>query len=138
MAGPSWGVVGRNRACMVESSLAGAEAGDRRGGFMKSDSGWALQAWVRALQRTAPIARHPEVTLPRVIQQLAERFGDSPALVDAQRTLSYRALAALANRYSRWALAHGLGPDDVVCLFMPNRAEYLAIWLGITGVGATV
>src|SRR5262249_13120273 len=39
------------------------------------------------------------------------------------------------NRYARWALAQGLGKGETVCLLMPNRPEYMAIWLGITRVG---
>ena len=42
------------------------------------------------------------------------------------------------NRYARWALEQGLGKGDVVCLLMPNRPEYMAIWLGITRVGGVV
>ncbi len=42
-----------------------------------------------------------------------------------------------ANRYSRWALER-LAKGDVVCLLMPNRPEYIAIWLGITRMGAVV
>ena len=102
------------------------------------NSGLALKAWVRALERTAPIEREPQVTLPVVIEGLADRFESAPALVSPEATLTYRGLAALSNRYSRWALAHGLTSDDVVALFMPNCAEYLAVWLGLTRVGVTV
>ena len=38
----------------------------------------------------------------------------------------------------RWALEQSLSPGDVVCLLMPNCPEYVAIWLGITRVGAIV
>ncbi len=101
-------------------------------------SGQALQAWVRALERTAPIEREPFVTLPVLIERLADRFEGAPALAAPAETLSYRGLAALSNRYSRWALAQGLAPGDVVCLLMPNCPDYLAIWLGITRIGAIV
>jgi fatty-acyl-CoA synthase len=100
--------------------------------------GSALKAWTRALERTAPIEREPQVTLPMVIERLAGRFGAAPALVSPEASLSYGDLAALARRYSRWALAQQLGADDVVCLLMNNCAEYLAIWLGLTRVGVTV
>jgi fatty-acyl-CoA synthase len=42
------------------------------------------------------------------------------------------------NRYARWALAEGIGPAAPVCLLMPNRPEYLAIWLGVAKVGGVV
>ncbi|MBW4052285.1 MAG: long-chain-acyl-CoA synthetase [Proteobacteria bacterium] len=98
----------------------------------------AKKAWVRALERTAAIERSPRRTLPVIIQELAERHESAPALTSPDAALSYRALAQSANRYARWALAQGLKPGDVVCLLMENCPDYMAIWLGLTGVGVTV
>ena len=98
----------------------------------------ALRDWVRALEATAPIAGNPQRILPRVIEELAETRGDAPALLSAHEFLTYRALDQRANRYARWALEQNLGKGEAVCLVMPNRPEYLAIWLGITKVGAVV
>jgi len=97
-----------------------------------------LKAWVRALERTAPIERDGALTLPVLIGRLAERFGDAPALISADAVLSYRGLAAACHRYARWGLARGLGRGDTVCLVMANCPDYLAIWLGLSGIGATV
>jgi fatty-acyl-CoA synthase len=98
----------------------------------------ALQSWLRALERTAPITQDPLTTLPVVIDRLATQHGDSPALVSRDAGLTYRQLAQRTNRYSRWALAQGLRTGEVVCLLMGNCPEYLAAWLGITRIGATV
>jgi fatty-acyl-CoA synthase len=98
----------------------------------------ALRDWVRALEATAPIAGNPQRILPRVIEELAETRGDAPALLSAHERLTYRTLNERANRYARWALAQNLGKGETVCLVMPNRPEYMAIWLGITKVGAVV
>src|SRR5215831_16012935 len=92
----------------------------------------ALKAWARALEKCAPISANSSLTLPALIDHLADEFGEAPALIDDGECLSYRALAARCNRYSRWALGQGLGAGDVVCLLLPNCADYLAIWLGIT------
>ena len=97
-----------------------------------------LKAWVRALERTAPIEGQPSLTLPLLIGQLAERFADAPALSGPDATLTYRALAQALNRYARWGLARGLKSGDVVCLFMENCPHYLAIWLGLSQIGVTV
>ncbi|HEX5206442.1 MAG TPA: long-chain-acyl-CoA synthetase [Steroidobacteraceae bacterium] len=96
------------------------------------------KAWVRALERTAPIERNPHRTLPVVIEELAGRYGSAPALASPEATLTYETLAQTANRYARWALAEGLAPGDVVCLLLENCPDYLAIWLGLTRVGVTV
>src|SRR5471032_2343314 len=96
------------------------------------------RAWMRALEATARIADDPTRTLPTVIAELGEKFGERPALLSDRETLSFAALARRMNRYSRWALAQGVEPGATVCLLMPNRPEYLAIWLGITRVGGIV
>ena len=98
----------------------------------------AAKAWVRALELTAPIARHPERLLPTVIAERAAQLGDAPALLSARECLTYRALIERANRYARWALHQGLRKGDCVGLFMPNRPEYMAIWLGISQAGVAV
>jgi fatty-acyl-CoA synthase len=101
-------------------------------------AGEATKSWLRALERTAGLAHDPARILPSVIDELAARHGDAPALVSVGETLSHRALAARMHSYARRALAHGLAPGEVVALLMPNCSEYLAIWLGLTRVGVTV
>jgi fatty-acyl-CoA synthase len=96
------------------------------------------KAWSRALALTAPIASNPKRILPAVIGELAGPFGDAPALLSDVECWTYRALAGRSNQYARWALERGLARGDVVCLLMPNRPEYLAIWLGLSGVGVVV
>jgi fatty-acyl-CoA synthase len=96
------------------------------------------KAWLRALERTAPIAANPARTLPAMLDALAAEHGDAPALMSDAETLSYRALAARANRYARWALAQGLAKGETVGLLMPNRPDYVAAWLGISRVGGVV
>jgi fatty-acyl-CoA synthase len=97
-----------------------------------------LKAWVRALELTAPIEKDRFRTLPVLIGQLADRHADAPALVSGGGELTYRSLAAQCNRYARWARARGLGHGDAVGLVMDNCPDYLAIWLGLSGIGVTV
>ena len=104
----------------------------------KSGRDTALRDWVRALEATAPIAREPQRTLARVIEEIAQSRPDAPALSSAAESFSYAAFAARINRYARWALAQDLAKGDVVGLMMPNRPEYLAIWLGLTSAGVVV
>jgi len=58
---------------------------------------------LRALKITTPIAKNPGRIFPHVIEDLAARHGDRPALIGARETLSYRQLGARANQYARWA-----------------------------------
>jgi fatty-acyl-CoA synthase len=97
-----------------------------------------LKGALRTLKMTTPIARNPTRIFPRLIAELADRYGDAPALISDRESFSYRDLAGRANRYARWALAQGLGRGDTVCLLMPGRPEFLAVWIGITRVGGVV
>ncbi len=97
-----------------------------------------LEAWTRALQLTATIEKNPHRLLPDLIDAIAATQGDAPALIADEGSISYRSLSQRANRYSRWALAQGIGMGDVVALLMHNHVDYLAIWLGITRIGGVV
>ena len=59
----------------------------------------------------------------------ALRSRDASAIANSPR-------APTAMRAGRWRRASRKG--DTVCLLMPNRPEFLAIWLGITRVGGVV
>src|SRR5438132_11677586 len=97
-----------------------------------------VKAWLRALEMTKPIADCPARILPDMIDDLAQTCGTAPALLSDRECLTFRALSERSNRYARWALAAGLGKGDAVCLLMPNRPEFMAIWLGLTRAGGVV
>ncbi|HUK61627.1 MAG TPA: long-chain-acyl-CoA synthetase [Stellaceae bacterium] len=102
------------------------------------DRNAARASWLRALEMTKGIGRDPSLTFPIVVELLAEKFGDAPALLSDGEVWSFRALAGQTSRVARWALDVGLGAGETVALFMPNAPEYLALWLGITRVGGVV
>src|SRR2546426_7999412 len=72
------------------------------------DSRSVMKAWLRALELTAPITGSPGRTLPVVIDELAEKVGDAPALLSERECMTYGVLADRSNRYARWALDQGL------------------------------
>ncbi|WP_269515603.1 long-chain-acyl-CoA synthetase [Brevundimonas subvibrioides] len=89
----------------------------------------------RLLQRIKPIALDSDVLICDDFEEAVDRFGDNIALEDETRTLTYRELDAMANRYGHWARNRGLRRSDVVGLVMSNRAEYIAAWMGFAKVG---
>jgi fatty-acyl-CoA synthase len=115
-----------------------AEITNTRGAVSSGSGGSALHGWVRALEATAPITQQPRRLLLDIIAERARTQGDTPALISERGTLTYQELVARANRYARWALSQNLRKGETVCLMMPNRPDYLAIWLGITSVGGVV
>ena len=99
-----------------------------------ADASYLLGA-MRTLRLTVPIAKNPRRIFPLVIAELAEKYGDAPALMSDREQLSYRELSAQANRYARWAFDQGVRKGDTVCLLMSGRPEFLAVWIGITRIG---
>ena len=96
-----------------------------------------LKGALRALKMTTPIAKNPARVFPHVVEDLAARFGDAPALIGTHETFTYRQLNQRANQYARWAQAQNLDKGETICLLMPNRPEYMAIWIGIIHAGGT-
>src|SRR5262249_27537498 len=97
-----------------------------------------LRGALRALRETTPIAKNPTRVFPVVIDELASQYGEAPALLSDRESFSYRTLTERANRYARWALQQDLAKGETVCLLMPNRPEYMAIWIGINSMGGVV
>jgi fatty-acyl-CoA synthase len=98
----------------------------------------ASKTWLRALEMTAKIDQQPSRIFPLVIEELGARFGVADALCGTREKLSHAELAARANRWARWGLNQAIEKGETVCLLMPNRPEYLAIWLGLSRIGAVV
>jgi fatty-acyl-CoA synthase len=103
-----------------------------------SANGSVSQAWMRALELTAPIPRNRERVLYSVIAERAATLGEAPALLSDRECHSYQSLYGRANQYAHWALKQGISKGEVVGLLMTNRPEYLAVWLGINAVGGVV
>jgi fatty-acyl-CoA synthase len=103
----------------------------------EADVKFARDAWLRALAKTATIGERG-ITLPTLIDRLAGQFNASPALISTEASMTYGQLGFRCNQYSRWALERDLRSGDAVALLMPNCAEYLAVWLGLTRVGVVV
>ena len=104
---------------------------------LKADA-TCLRGALRTLHMTTPIAKNPTRVFPQVIAELADKHGDAPALLSDRERFTYRELAGRTNRYARWALGHGVNKGDTVCLMMPGRPEFIALWVGITRVGGVV
>src|SRR5471030_3199115 len=65
----------------------------------------------------------------------ADKYGQNIAVMFEGKTLTYQQLDLQANRYAHWGRARGLKAGDTVALFMPNRLDYIAIWIGLNKIG---
>jgi fatty-acyl-CoA synthase len=89
----------------------------------------------RLLKRIKPIDLDSADLVCDDWEEAVDRFPDHIAIQDDQRSISYRDLDAMANRFGHWAQSRRLKRGDTIALVMLNRAEYLAAWLGFAKVG---
>jgi amino acid adenylation domain-containing protein len=67
-----------------------------------------------------------EIFAHRMAAAAAARRPDAPAIVSAQGRLSYRELETRANKLARHFRASGIGPEDVIALWM-TRSPWLVV-----------
>ena len=66
----------------------------------------------------------------------AQHFPDKRAIVDAQRTVTYRQLHERTNRLANYLLDRGVGKGDLVGLSCGSRAEHFEALFAIAKIGA--
>ncbi|GAA0613060.1 long-chain-acyl-CoA synthetase [Brevundimonas kwangchunensis] len=89
----------------------------------------------RLLKRIKPIDLDSDVLVCDDWEEAVDKFADNIAIEDDRRSLTYRELDAMANRFGHWAQSRRLKRGDTVALVMLNRAEYIAAWMGFAKVG---
>ena len=94
-----------------------------------------LTGLIRTLLRVRTIAPDSPHLICDDLEAAADRWRGRIAIRFEGASLTYGEIDALANRFAHWALAQGLKPGDVVAVFLPNRADYLPLWWGLTKVG---
>ena len=94
-----------------------------------------VEIWARALASMKVMASDPAQTLLDLIEPVAARDPDRPALIGEAGTLSYGAFLSLAHAWRDWAVGEGIGRGEVTALLMPNCPDYIAIWNGIAATG---
>jgi acyl-CoA synthetase (AMP-forming)/AMP-acid ligase II len=75
-------------------------------------------------------------SIPRMALLNADRFGDEPAVIDGDTTLSFRDVGARMLAVGRSLLKKGIEPGDRVALWAPNSAGWITTALGILATGA--
>jgi fatty-acyl-CoA synthase len=73
-------------------------------------------------------------------ERAVDKYADHTAIIFEDQTVTYRQLEALANRFAGWAEDAGVKRGETVALFLPNRIEYVAAWMGLAkrGVAAAL
>jgi fatty-acyl-CoA synthase len=95
--------------------------------------------YVRGLSGALGAIRTVASDSPNLVADDWERMVDlhaaRPALSMNGRTLTYAEAEALANRVADWARSQGLARGDAVAMVLPNRLDYVPLWLGLAKAG---
>lgn len=90
----------------------------------------------RVFWRIREIAPDSDTLICDDFEAACDRFADHTALTFEGEHYTFRQLDALSNRFAAWGLSQGLQRGDTVALLLPNRAEYVPAWMGVSKIGA--
>ena len=89
----------------------------------------------RTLQRVKSITPESTNLICDDLEAAVDAWRERRAITFEGKTLSYGELDAVANRFAHWAKGQGLRRGQTVAVFLPNRADYLPIWYGLSKIG---
>jgi long-chain acyl-CoA synthetase len=97
-------------------------------------------SWFAQIDK-AGLPRHvvyPSCTLGRLVDQAAERYGDSTAIVYGEQKWTYRELLAQVNRMAGGLASLGVRRGDRILFTLPNCPEMVVGFLATQKLGAVV
>src|SRR5437588_11566619 len=74
-------------------------------------------------------------TVPQWLRALADRDGDTEAVVGSGGRLTYRYLDAVSRQWARGLLARGAGKGTRVGLWLGNGVEWVTAWAAVARMG---
>lgn len=77
-------------------------------------------------------------TIPQLVRAAAQEYGDTPAYVLGDRTVTYVELLELVRRTAADYLERGLQAGDAVCIWAPNSIEWAVHALATTYAGGVL
>ena len=79
-----------------------------------------------------------ESTAWQMLEDVAARFPQREAIVAADRRITYEAFVSESRRMARALLACGIGRDDKVAVWLPNRPAWLFVQQACAMIGAVL
>ena len=80
----------------------------------------------------ASLAPYREYPVQRLLHQSASRHPHKVAIIDGNRTFTYRQLDEYSDRFAGSLIALGVNKGDFVGIFAPNCAEFAIAFYGIS------
>jgi len=75
------------------------------------------------------------MSVPELFQRQTAKTPDKTAILFEEQRWTYRELDEYSNRVGNLFLARGFVKGDSVALFLENRPEFVATWLGLAKIG---
>ncbi len=85
-----------------------------------------------------PVLTYPDATLAVLPRSMAALYGDRPAVIERDRTLTYTELDARSASVAGSLRTAGVEQRDVVLLHLSNSIEFVVTYYGSLRAGATV
>ncbi len=93
-----------------------------------------ISGLMRMLRAVKTVDAESNHLLADELEMRIDSFGPNIAFIEDDRQWTYDDVETYANRVAQWALAQGLKPNDTVAIFVRNRLEYVALWLGFSKI----
>jgi 2,3-dihydroxybenzoate---[aryl-carrier protein] ligase len=77
-----------------------------------------------------------DVTLREMLSRSGRDYPEKPALIFAERRITYRELVETSDRLAAGLIRTGLAPRDRVVLHLPNIPEIVCVFLALVTIGA--
>ncbi|MCE4619138.1 MAG: long-chain fatty acid--CoA ligase [Desulfurococcales archaeon] len=100
---------------------------------------YASRPWLKNYDEGVP----PDVEIPEkplywILEETARNYPNRIALYFYGYKMTYRELLEKAERFAGYLRSKGIGPGDVVALFLPNSPQFAIAYYGTLMAGATV
>jgi len=80
-------------------------------------------------------AEWQNLTVPKMFTQTAKKFPDKVMFYFEDETWTFQQVEDYSNAVANFFLGLGYSKGDSIALFMENRPEYVATWLGLSKIG---
>lgn len=77
-------------------------------------------------------------SMPKLLAHNVSQRPDDVAFIDGERRITYAEFDDMCCRTAAWLAAQGIGPQDRVAVWLVNRIEWLALYFGLSHIGATL
>jgi len=118
------------------AELTGAE---RKDAIMDHKDAYLSQPWLKNYPEEVPAQIDiPEISVPELFEQTAEKYENRPALIFYGKKINYRELRELVNRMATALADLGIQKGDTVALHLLNSPQYVISYFASLRLGAKV